>query len=49
MIGLDKGGVDLIAEGKIKMLVGVSPERFTANGLVMSDGSELSVDAVIFA
>ncbi|KAI0353540.1 FAD/NAD-P-binding domain-containing protein [Trametes cingulata] len=45
----DKGGADLIADGSIKVKSGVSPERFTESGLVLSDGSELPADAVIFA
>ena len=47
--GLDKGGADLIADGRIKIRQGVSPRKFNENGLVMSDGSELLADVVIFA
>ena len=47
--GLDKGGADLIADGRIKVKSGVSPERFTEDGVVLSDGTELSADLVIFA
>ncbi|KAH9899992.1 FAD/NAD-P-binding domain-containing protein [Cubamyces lactineus] len=45
----DKGGADLIGNGSIKVKSGVSLERFTESGLILSDGSELSADAVIFA
>ena len=48
-IGLDKGGADLIGDGRIKVRSGVSPERFTETGLVLSDGSELPADLVVFA
>ncbi|KAI0327781.1 FAD/NAD(P)-binding domain-containing protein [Cubamyces sp. BRFM 1775] len=46
---LDKGGADLIADGKIVVKSGVSPESFTEKGLAMSDGSELVADVVILA
>ncbi|KAL7282322.1 hypothetical protein ACG7TL_003792 [Trametes sanguinea] len=46
---LDKGGADLIADGRIKVRSGVSPQRFTESSLVLSDGSELAADVVIFA
>ncbi|KAI0327780.1 FAD/NAD-P-binding domain-containing protein [Cubamyces sp. BRFM 1775] len=45
----DKGGADLIANGSIKVKSGVSVERLTESGLILSDGSELSADAIIFA
>lgn len=48
-IGLDKGGADLIADGKIKVRNGISPQKFTEQALIMDDGSELPADAVIFA
>ena len=47
--GLDKGGADLIADGRIKVRSGVHPEKFTERGIVLSDGSELSADALVFA
>ena len=47
--GLDKGGADLIADGRIKIKQGSTPVSFTQNGLVFSDGSTLRADAVIFA
>ncbi|KAI9066764.1 FAD/NAD-P-binding domain-containing protein [Trametes sanguinea] len=46
---LDKGGADLIADGKIKVKSGVSPQKFTESSLILSDDSELHADAVIFA
>ncbi|KAI0755521.1 dimethylaniline monooxygenase (N-oxide-forming) [Fomes fomentarius] len=46
---LDKGGADLIEDGSIKVKSGVSPQRFTEGGLVLSDGSELDADVVVFA
>ncbi|KAI0663310.1 FAD/NAD-P-binding domain-containing protein [Cubamyces menziesii] len=46
---LDKGGADLIADGRIKVRSGVYPEKFTEEGVVLSDGSELPADAVVFA
>ncbi|KAI0750653.1 dimethylaniline monooxygenase (N-oxide-forming) [Daedaleopsis nitida] len=45
----DKGGADLIADGKIKVRNGVSPASFTKTGLVLSDGSELPADVVVYA
>ncbi|KAM5540398.1 hypothetical protein V8D89_005856 [Ganoderma adspersum] len=46
---LDKGGADLVVDGRIKVKNGHSLQRFTENGVVFSDGSELSADLVIFA
>ncbi|KAI1793657.1 dimethylaniline monooxygenase (N-oxide-forming) [Ganoderma leucocontextum] len=46
---LDKGGANLIADGRIKVKSGVSVQRFTKNGLVLSDGTELPADVVVFA
>ncbi|KAJ8473980.1 hypothetical protein ONZ51_g7524 [Trametes cubensis] len=46
---LDKGGADLIADGKIIVKSGVSPRSFTEQGLLMSDGSEIIADVVVFA
>ncbi|KAI0774159.1 dimethylaniline monooxygenase (N-oxide-forming) [Fomes fomentarius] len=45
----DKGGADLIEDGRIKVRSGVSLDRFTETGLVLSDGSELLADVVVFA
>ncbi|KAI1795123.1 dimethylaniline monooxygenase (N-oxide-forming) [Ganoderma leucocontextum] len=46
---LDKGGADLVSDGRIKVKNGISPQKFTENGVVFSDGSELPADLVIFA
>lgn len=35
--------------GRIKVKNGFSVEKFTKNGVVLSDGSELPADLVIFA
>ncbi|CDO71325.1 hypothetical protein BN946_scf184908.g83 [Trametes cinnabarina] len=47
--GMDKGGADLIADGRIKVKSGVSPKSFTESSLILSDGSELPADVIIFA
>ncbi|KAI0700234.1 FAD/NAD-P-binding domain-containing protein [Cerioporus squamosus] len=47
--GLDKGGAELIGKGSIKVKSGQSVERFTETGLVLSDGTELPADVVVFA
>lgn len=47
--GMDKGGAELIADGSIKVKSLVSIERFTKNGLLLSDGTELLADLVVFA
>lgn len=47
--GLDKGAAQLIADGKILVKSGVSPTSFTEQTMVLSDGTELHADAVIFA
>ena len=46
---MDKGGADLIADGRIKIKSGVEPANFTDNSVVFSDGTELPADVVIFA
>lgn len=46
---LDKGGADLIADGRIKIKKGAAPIAFTPSGLLFDDGSELHADAVVFA
>ena len=47
--GMDKGGADLIADGSIKVKSGPSLKQFTTKSLVLSDGSELPADVVVFA
>ncbi|RPD55278.1 dimethylaniline monooxygenase (N-oxide-forming) [Lentinus tigrinus ALCF2SS1-7] len=46
---LDKGGAELIGNGSIKVKSGVSPARFTESGLVLTDGTDLAADLVVFA
>ncbi|RPD53954.1 dimethylaniline monooxygenase (N-oxide-forming) [Lentinus tigrinus ALCF2SS1-7] len=45
---LDKGGAELIGNGRIKVKHG-TVDRFIENGLVLSDGTELLADVVVFA
>ncbi|KAI1793660.1 dimethylaniline monooxygenase (N-oxide-forming) [Ganoderma leucocontextum] len=47
--GMDKGGADLIADGRIKVKSLVSLQRFTKNSVVLGDGTELPADVVVFA
>ena len=49
MAGQDKGGADLIADGRIKVKSGVSIDHLTETSIVFSDGSEMAADAVILA
>ena len=44
---IDVGTVELIRQGRIKVCPGI--ERFTQNGVVFTDGSELACDAAILA
>ncbi|RPD53948.1 FAD/NAD-P-binding domain-containing protein [Lentinus tigrinus ALCF2SS1-7] len=46
---MDKGGADLIADGRIKVKAGLSLKHFTRDGIVLSDGTELPADLVVFA
>ena len=39
----------MVADGRIKVKGLVTLEHFTENGLVLSDGSELPADLVVFA
>jgi putative flavoprotein involved in K+ transport len=45
---IDNGAADLIITGKIAVRRG-SIERFTKHGVVLDDGTEMDVDAVVFA
>jgi cation diffusion facilitator CzcD-associated flavoprotein CzcO len=45
---IDNGAADLIITGKIAVKRG-SIERFTQHGVVLDDGTEMDVDAVVFA
>ena len=49
ILGYDKGGADMIADGRIAFKSGVTPNRLTEKSLVLSDGSELPADVVVFA
>ena len=46
---MDKGCSDLIGSGAIKVKGLTTVERFTPDGLVLGDGTELQADVVIFA
>ncbi|GJF00330.1 NAD(P)/FAD-dependent oxidoreductase [Phanerochaete sordida] len=46
---LDKGGADLVADGRIGVKQGASPTAFTKDELVFDDGTTLPADVVIFA
>lgn len=48
-LGQDKGGADLIAEGRIKVKHGVEINHLAENSVVFTDGSELPADIVILA
>ncbi|KAI0832303.1 FAD/NAD-P-binding domain-containing protein [Trametes gibbosa] len=47
--GQDKGAVDLIVDGSIKVKSGVAPTSFTKTGLTFTDGSALDADVVVLA
>ncbi len=46
---IDVGASDLIADGSIKLKSGVDVKQLTANSVVLSDGSELPADLVVYA
>ena len=46
---IDVGASELIANGSIKLKSRVEIERLTADGLVLSDGSKLPADLVVYA
>lgn len=46
---IDVGASDLIADGKIKLKSRVKVERITERGVVLSDGSELPADLIVYA
>jgi putative flavoprotein involved in K+ transport len=46
---IDVGCASLIADGKIGIRQGVEIERFTADGVVFTDGSSLPADVVVLA
>lgn len=45
---VDTGGTNLIAEGKSSLKANVEPVAYTSTGILLSDGSELATDAVIW-
>ncbi|KAH9918198.1 uncharacterized protein BXZ73DRAFT_105324 [Epithele typhae] len=45
----DNGDAELITNGRVKVKSGVSLDRFTKTGLVLSNGNELPADAAILA
>ncbi len=46
---LDVGASELVADGRIKLRSGVQIERLTPHTVVLSDGSELQADLVVYA
>jgi putative flavoprotein involved in K+ transport len=46
---IDVGASELIADGRIGLKSGVSIERLTENAVVLSDGTELQADLVVYA
>lgn len=46
---MDKGGADLIADGRIQVKAGVSLKEFTGTSVILSDDTELPADVVVFA
>lgn len=49
MLGLDVGCGDKIIHGEIKVKSGVEITKFTKQSVVLSDGSAIEADVVIFA
>ena len=46
---IDVGASDLIADGKIKLVSGREVERISETGVVLSDGTELPADLIVYA
>ncbi|GAC1544832.1 MAG: NAD(P)/FAD-dependent oxidoreductase [Herpetosiphon sp.] len=46
---IDVGASELIADGKIKLKSGVNVQRITENSVVLSDGTELPADLIVYA
>jgi putative flavoprotein involved in K+ transport len=46
---IDVGASELVANGSIKLKSGVGVDRITENSVILSDGSELPADLVIYA
>jgi putative flavoprotein involved in K+ transport len=46
---IDVGASDLIADGKVKLVSGREVERISETGVVLSDGTELPADLIVYA
>ena len=48
-VGVDVGLADLITGGLVAVKSGAEIQKFGENGVTFTDGSEMNIDAVIFA
>ena len=48
-VGIDFGCAQLIVDGKVAVKSGCELGRFNPDGVVFTDGSELAVDAIVYA
>ncbi|HEY4163692.1 MAG TPA: NAD(P)/FAD-dependent oxidoreductase, partial [Dongiaceae bacterium] len=46
---IDVGASELIAQGKVKLRSGVGVDRITEHSVILSDGSELPADLIVYA
>ena len=46
---IDVGGCELVADGRIKLKSGVTVSRITESSVVLTDGSELPADLIVYA
>ena len=46
---IDTGGSDLVIDGRIKLKSGVGIERIAEHSIVLTDGTELPADLIVFA
>jgi len=46
---IDVGASELVADGRIKLRSGVGVDRITETSVVLSDGSELAADLIVYA
>jgi putative flavoprotein involved in K+ transport len=46
---IDVGACDLVADGRIKLRSGVNVARLTENSVILTDGSELPADLIVYA
>jgi putative flavoprotein involved in K+ transport len=46
---IDVGACDLVADGRIKLKSGVNVARLTENAVILTDGTELPADLVVYA